>query len=134
MAQRRSRKLTTRQLALTAARIAHDRHLTDVVVLDLRDISPVADYFVIATGNSDVQMRAVADEVQQTAAKGGHRPYGEAGRESGRWVLLDFVDVVVHLFDEEFREYYDLEMMWGDAPRVRWKRPEGATGRRSSQT
>jgi len=120
-----TKKHTTRipavELAGWTARLADERHCTDIVVLDLRQISPVTDYFVIATGTSDVQMRAVADELAKDAAKLGHKPFRIAGRETGKWILLDFVDVVVHLFDDEHRRYYDLELMWGDAPRVDWK-------------
>ncbi|HET6428381.1 MAG TPA: ribosome silencing factor [Phycisphaerae bacterium] len=135
------KKPTTRipavELAAIAARLAEERHCTDIVVLDLRRISPVTDYFVIATGTSNVQMRAIADELIEQAGKLGHRPFGVAGRETGMWVLLDFVDVVVHLFDEEHRQYYDLELMWGDAPRVPWERAAGggpeATGERQNE-
>lgn len=119
---------SARALAIEAARIAHDRHCSDVVVLDLRGISPVTDHFVIATGTSDVQMRAIADEMVARAGRMHHRPLNVAGANSARWILLDFVDVVVHIFDEEHRQYYDLELIWGDAPRVRWRpRATGAS-------
>lgn len=111
-----------RKLAIEAARIAHDRNCTDVVVLDLREQSPVTDYYVIATGTSDRQVRAVGDEIAQAGKKMGDPVWHVAGLESAQWVLLDFVNVVVHLFDAEHRLYYDLELLWGDAPRVRWKR------------
>jgi len=123
MVKTKARKITARQLAIEAARIAGDRHGEDIVVLDLRGISPVADYFVIFTGTSSRQMGGVADEIADTAAKAGHRVLHVAGLRSGQWVLLDFFDVVVHIFDDEHRQYYDLELIWGDAPRVRWKRP-----------
>ncbi|MDY7010801.1 MAG: ribosome silencing factor [Planctomycetota bacterium] len=122
MVKKRVRKITARQLAVQSARIAHDRHGENIVVLDLRGISPVADYFVIFTGTSDRQMSAVADEIADAAAKAGHKPFHVAGRESGQWLLLDFFDVVVHIFDEVHRRYYDLELIWGDAPRIRWKK------------
>ena len=122
MARSKRKPITTRQLAAEAARIAESRHCADIVVLDLRGISPVTDYFVIFTCTSDRQMRSLADEIADDAAKAGHRLYNVAGRDSAQWVLLDFVDVVVHLFDSEHRSYYDLELIWGDAPRVRWRR------------
>ncbi len=122
MVKTKVRKITTRQLAIEAARIAHDRHGEDIVVLDLHGISPVADYFVIFTGTSGRQMSAVGEEIADTAAKVGHKAFHVAGRDSGQWVLLDFFDVVVHIFDEEHRQYYDLELIWGDAPRLRWKK------------
>ena len=123
--KKKTTRCSARQLAVGAARLAHDRHCTDILVLDLRGISPVTDYFVIATGTSDVQMRAVADETAEWAGERGHRPLDVAGRDSARWILLDFVDVVVHLFDDETRRYYELELMWGDAPRVDWQRAGG---------
>jgi len=105
-----------------AARVGEDRRCSDIVVLDLRGISPVTDYFVILTGISDRQMRSVADEIAAAAAKAGHALFNVAGANSSNWILLDFVDVVVHIFDEKHRRYYDLELIWGDAPRVRWAR------------
>lgn len=110
-----------RRLAVEAARIMQDRYCEQIVVLDLREVSPVTDYFVIATGTSDRQMMAIADEIRRHGKKRGHRAVGTAGMESGQWILLDFVDVVVHLFDAEHRRYYDLELIWGEAPRVDWQ-------------
>jgi len=109
---------------LTAAELASQRHCTDIVVLDLAGISPATDYFVIATGTSDRQMRTVADEICEAARECGLRRFGRAGYERARWILLDFVDVVVHIFDDEYRSYYDLETLWGDAQRIGW---EGAS-------
>jgi len=131
MAAARKRPTSPRALAVRAARIARDRHATDIAVLDLRGISPVTDYFVIFTGTSDRQMRSVADEIVDAAAAGGHRLFGSAGMEAGGWILLDFVDLVVHIFDESHRRYYDLELIWGDAPRVPWRpgRAGAAAGR-----
>ena len=103
--------------AVEAARVAADRHCSDIVVLDLRGISPATDYFVIVTGTSDRQMRTVADEISEAAKKQGMKRFGRAGYEQGRWILLDFIDIVVHIFDSEYRDYYDLELLWGDAKR-----------------
>jgi ribosome-associated protein len=107
-----------KQFAQTAARVARERHCTDIVVLDLRGLSPATDYFVIATGTSERQMRTVADEVSEAGRQQGMSRFGRAGYEQGRWILLDFVDVVVHLFDTEYRQFYDLELLWGDAERI----------------
>jgi ribosome-associated protein len=104
--------------AVTAARIADQRHCNDIVILDLRGLSPATDYFVIATGTSDRQMRTVADEISQEAKKQNQQRFGRAGYEQGRWIVLDFIDVVIHIFDNEYRDYYDLELLWGDAKRV----------------
>ena len=88
-------------LALAAAKLAAERHCTDIVVLDLRDISPATDY-----------------EICQAARNQGQQRFGRAGYEQARWILLDFVDVVIHIFDAEYRDYYDLELLWGDAKRL----------------
>jgi len=104
--------------AVAAARIADERHCNNIIILDLRGLSPAADYFVIATGTSGRQMRTVADEICVEAKKQNQQRFGRAGYEQGRWIVLDFIDVVVHIFDSEYRDYYDLELLWGDAKRV----------------
>jgi ribosome-associated protein len=104
--------------AVASAKLAGERHCTDVVVLDLRKLADVTDYFLIVTGTSDRQMRSVADEITDLAQQKGFSLFGRAGYEQGRWVLLDFIDVVVHIFDDKSRNYYDLEMLWGDAKRL----------------
>jgi len=104
--------------ALSAAKVAADRHCSDITVLDLRGKSPATDYFVIATGTSNRQMRTVADEICEAAREQGLQRFGRAGYEQARWILLDYVDVVIHIFDSEYRNYYDLELLWGDADRL----------------
>ena len=108
----------TRAFALAAAEVADGRRCSDIVVLDLKGKSPATDYFVIATGSSDRQMRTVADEICEEARKQGLKRFGRAGYEQGRWILLDFIDVVIHIFDGEYRDYYDLELLWGDAEKL----------------
>ena len=107
-----------RAFALSAARLAAERHCSDIVVLDLRGKSPATDFFVIATGTSDRQMRTVADEISAAGRESGVERFGRAGYEQAKWILLDFVDVVIHIFDAEYRDYYDLELLWGDAKRL----------------
>ena len=107
-----------KKFALAAARLAAGRRCSDIVVLDLTGISPATDYFVIATGTSDRQMRTVADEISEAARNQGMQRFGRAGYEQARWILLDFIDVVIHIFDSEYRDYYDLELLWGDAKRL----------------
>ncbi|MBN2272619.1 MAG: ribosome silencing factor [Sedimentisphaerales bacterium] len=104
--------------ALAAARLAAERRCTNIVVLDLKGKSPATDYFVIVTGTSNRQMRTVSDEICVEARQRGLQRFGRAGYEQGRWILLDYVDVVIHIFDTEYREYYDLELLWGDAERL----------------
>jgi ribosome-associated protein len=109
-----------REFAAAAARIAHDNKSDDVVVLDLRGLSTLADYFVLATGSSDRQMHAVVDFVAEHARAAGRKAFKIANSAGGTWLLADYVDVVIHIFDAEHRRYYDLDDLWGDAPRVAW--------------
>jgi ribosome-associated protein len=99
------------------ADLALDRKAEDVVALDLRGISSATDYFVLATGNSDIQVRAIAEHVIDELKAQGTRPTHVEGLEGGRWVLVDYIDVVVHVFHPQAREFYQLEDLWGDAPR-----------------
>jgi ribosome-associated protein len=108
-----------RQLALTAARVAAETRGTDVKVLDLRELTQVFDYFVVATGTSKRQIHAMADEITKVVKDELHdRRRGAEGYEEGRWIVLDYGDVVVHLFDAESREYWDLEHLWSGAKPV----------------
>ena len=101
-----------------AVRAAHSKKAFDVVVLDLRKAGGFTDYFVICSGNSERQVRAIAEEVERACRAEGTRPLRREGEREARWVLLDFVDFVVHVFLEEERAYYDLERLWRDAPVV----------------
>lgn len=107
--------------AVAIARVAADHRLDDVAVLDLRGLTSVADYFVLGTGTSDRQMHAVLDRIGDFARSRGRKPYRVGDSSSASWILADYVDVVVHLFDAEHRSYYDLDSLWGDAPRVEWR-------------
>jgi ribosome-associated protein len=102
-------------LAITALA---DRRATDPVVLDMRDVTIVTDYFLICHGTSKVHIRGLADAVAEALAKESLRPYGVEGYEEAEWILLDYGDVILHIFSEEQRAFYDLERLWSDAPRV----------------
>ncbi|MBU6277557.1 MAG: ribosome silencing factor [Planctomycetes bacterium] len=109
----------SRALALAAARIAEETRGTDVCVLDLRGLTPVFDYFVVATGASRRQLHAMADEIEKVVGHDLHdHKRGGEGYEEGRWIVLDYGDVVVHLFDADARGYWDIEHLWSDARRV----------------
>lgn len=101
-----------------AAEAAASKKATDMVGLDLTPLEGVADYFLICSGSSEPQVRAIAEEVEDKLREAGTRAWHVEGREGRRWVLLDFVDVVVHVFHEKTREYYLLERLWGDARKV----------------
>lgn len=100
------------------AEIVLDRRAEDVVALDVRAITSFADTFVLATGTSDRHVRSVADALVEAAKAAGEKPLGVEGYDDGRWVLIDLGDVVIHLFRREVREYYDLDRLWADAPRI----------------
>lgn len=116
------RKITPRRLAIALARVCVENRCRDVVVLDLRKRSPVTDFFVLATGTSSRQMHAAAGRAMEAAEELGEKPFGVEGENSGWWILADYVDVIVHLFTDESRQYYDLELLWGDAPRIDWQK------------
>jgi ribosome-associated protein len=99
-----------------AGELAGDRKASDVLVLDLRGISSATDYFLIATGNSDTHVKSIADHVIEGLKKEGVRPSHVEGLRAGRWVLIDYIDFVVHVFHPAAREFYQLERLWGDAP------------------
>jgi ribosome-associated protein len=114
-----SRRARSLQLAMAAARTATDNRGQDVAVLDMRPLTPEFDYFVIATGNSRRQLHAIGDEIDHTLEDElGDERMGTEGYSESRWILLDYGSVVMHLFDEETREYYALESLWDGAVRV----------------
>ena len=100
------------------AEMALERKAQDVMVLDLRGISSATDYFILASGTSDIQVRAIAEHILEDSKKAGDRPDHIEGLQGGRWVLMDFIDFVVHVFHPEARAFYQLEELWGDAPRL----------------
>jgi ribosome-associated protein len=105
--------------ALACARAAIDKKAENLKVLDLTDLSGFTDYFVICSGTSDRQVQAIADAVEGALESAGHETLSVEGYGEGRWVLMDFGDVVVHVFLDALREYYNLESLWADAPRVK---------------
>lgn len=107
------------ELALAAARTAEDNRGSDIVVLDLRELTPVFDYFVIATGSSRRQLHAISEEIDHCLEDDlGDKRMGIEGYSESRWILLDYGSVVIHLLDVETREYYALEELWSGAKRV----------------
>ncbi len=104
--------------ARRAASILVDNKANDVVLLDLRPVTDMTDYFIVASGTSDTHVRATAGHVVETLKKEGLAVHSVEGLEQGRWVLLDYVDFVVHVFHPSLRAFYQLERLWGDAPAV----------------
>lgn len=115
----------SRAVATAAARAAAAKQGEDIVILDVRDLIVITDYFVIASGTSERQVKTIVEEVEKALRARGVKPVRREGEVDARWVLLDFVDVVVHVFGEAEREYYDLERLWRDAPRVAWEEEPG---------
>ena len=99
-----------------AADLALDRKAVSPVVLDLRGISGATDYFLIVSGTSDTHVRAIAEHVMEEMKKAGNRPDHVEGLRAGRWVLIDYIDFVIHVFHPTARDFYQLERLWGDAP------------------
>lgn len=106
--------METIDLAKICRQIALDMNSRDVVVLDVAKQTVVADYFVIASGTSERQLQSIADEIEFTVKKQGMRPKGVEGYQEGKWILLDYGWVVVHLYTDETRAYYELEEHWND--------------------
>jgi ribosome-associated protein len=118
----------SRDLAVAAARAAAGKQASQIVILDVRELIGITDYFVIASGTTDRQVRTVAEEVERAIKAQGVKPVRREGEREGRWVLLDFVDFVAHVFRAEERGYYDLERLWSDAPRVEWEEAAARSG------
>ncbi len=111
------------KFAIDLARLADQTRCHNVVLLDVREKSPVTKYFLIATGTSDRQRRTVSDELIALGKNSGFPAWRSNGYETAKWIVVDFVDVVAHIFEEVSRSFYDLEMLWGDCPRVHWQLP-----------
>ncbi len=111
-----------RDIALYSARIADDKKAEDIVIYDVRGITDVTDYFVLATAQARSQVRAIVESIKKDLKSIGVQKMGQEGHEGGSWVLIDYTDCVVHVFSPELRQYYSLETLWGDAPKVDWKR------------
>ena len=107
--------LTAYELAREAARSAQEKKAEELEILDMRDVSSMADYFVICHGQSGLQVRAIGEQVEEGLLRKGVRVWQKEGFDSLHWVVLDYVDVIVHVFSEEKREFYRLDRLWGDA-------------------
>ncbi len=111
----------TREMAVTAARAASEMFARDVTIVDLRGLVSYADYFVIASAETERQTKRVAEEVIEKMIEKGHRPRTKRLDEGSAWISLDFLDVVVHVFTDEARDYYRLESLWRGVPQEHWE-------------
>ncbi|MEN6321497.1 MAG: ribosome silencing factor [Syntrophaceae bacterium] len=94
------------------------RKAKDLIILNVKELSSFADYFIICSGTSDRQVQAIAESIQENLKENGILPLGIEGERIGKWVLMDYEDIIVHIFYEPIREFYDIERLWADAPRM----------------
>jgi ribosome-associated protein len=111
-------------MAIAAARAADDKKANDILVLDMHGVTPITDYFIICSGTNDKQVARIQEAVEDRLRELGDKASRREGERYRRWILLDYIDLVVHIFLQEEREFYELERLWKDAPLVAWKEPE----------
>ncbi|OPY10887.1 MAG: Ribosomal silencing factor RsfS [Syntrophaceae bacterium PtaB.Bin038] len=110
--------LSTRQKILLAVNAALEKKAKNIVILNIKNVTSFADYTVICSGTSDRQVQSIASAIEEGMKKAGALPLGIEGEKGGRWVLMDYADIVVHVFFEPVREFYDIERLWSDAPKM----------------
>lgn len=110
--------MDTQELLKIAVKATDDKRAEDILALNMKGISLIADYFLICHGNSDKQVQAIAREIREKAEENGYTVKRMEGFDEARWILIDLGDVVAHVFHREERSYYNLERLWGDAPKV----------------
>lgn len=124
MTENKAGEISARELVNLAAQAADNKKASDIVILEMAGILDVTDYFLIVSGATDRQTKIIADEVQRKLRDLGRKPFRTAGEDSGDWILLDYIDFVIHIFTEETREFYLLERLWKDAPRTPYFLPD----------
>src|SRR6476620_5398777 len=116
-------RMDSRKLALLCRELADNKKAEDIVILDVREVSSVTDYFVIASGTREAHLRAIVDEITDKLREEHEvRPRAVDGTLQAAWIVLDFFDVILHVMRQDVRERYDLETLWGDAPRLKPKK------------
>ena len=114
--------METKEQAMLTGRLADEKKALDVAVIELKGLTDIADYFVLASGTSDRHVRTIAEHVEKSMKEAGVRPYSTEGYQQGRWIIIDYRNVIVHIFLEQLRELYDLESLWIEAKRYRIER------------
>jgi ribosome-associated protein len=117
--------LHSREKAIEAARIAISKKAKDTLILELKNLSTITDYFIICSGESFTQVKTIAETIEEKFSKNKIFPLGKEGLNSARWVLMDYGDIVIHIFHDESRAYYELEKLWLDAPRISINKNQG---------
>jgi ribosome-associated protein len=125
--------LESKQLADNITNFIFNKNGFDVKILDLRELTTMADYFVLCSADSDTQVKAISDEIDKNLKDEGIRLWHKEGYRALNWVLLDYVDVVVHVFKKDVRSYYNLERLWGDAPSIDVEDPALEISKRNSR-
>jgi ribosome-associated protein len=108
----------SKEKSIFCAQAALEKKAFDITIVELKKASSLTDYFLICSGRSDRQVQAIAQSIEEKMGEQGIRPLGEEGMREGRWVLMDYDDVVIHIFYDQVRRYYDLEGLWIEAPRI----------------
>jgi ribosome-associated protein len=117
-----TRSTVALDLAVQCARVAEDNKARDIVLLDMRAITPLYDFLLLCTGSSRRQIHTIADEMDATLHAAGETRSTVEGYEASKWIVQDYGDIVLHVFDADTRQYYGLEDLWADAPRIDWTR------------
>jgi ribosome-associated protein len=112
--------LDSREIAILCARIADDKKAEDILIFDVKNLTFIADFFVICSGLNSRQLQSIAGEIELKLHSYGIHWVGIQGYSDARWILMDYGDVIVHLFDRDMRHFYDLELLWGDAQKLPW--------------
>ena len=120
--------LKSRELALTAAEAALDKKALDIIILELGELTFIADYFVICSGESTTQVKTIAEFIEHELTRKGITPIGREGLKFSHWVLLDYGDVIIHIFEKETRAYYGLEKLWMDAKTIEFHEDTSGMG------
>ncbi|GAB5046653.1 ribosome silencing factor [Thermodesulfovibrio sp. TK110] len=112
------KQMDSKEKALKTAKLLYDKKAQDITILELKDLTIITDYFVICSAESTTQVKALTEYLEETMKVEGYKPYAVEGFSYAHWVLMDYGDVIVHIFLEETRRFYDLERLWLDAPRI----------------
>jgi ribosome-associated protein len=118
------REQAVRAFIIDTARLLKDLHCENILVFDVHGLSDLTDYILIATGTSDRQIKGVAGQINDLAEEQGLERFGSERDSDSTWLVLDYVDTIIHLFEPIARAHYDLEMLWGDAPKIDWRRTD----------
>jgi len=110
--------LSIKEIALMAAESADDRKAIDIEVLDVHELTVIADYFIICSGNSETQVKAIANGIERDLSEADIEPQKIAGKSESRWILMDYADIIIHIFHKDEREFYELERLWADAEKI----------------